>query len=112
MEALASAAGGVTMMDLQKGMQPTFLGDPVVFTQALPITSATQASTIVAYYGDLKLATTMGTRRMMTVKADESYYFNQDAIAIRCTERYDIVVHEVGTSSVAGPLVALKTASS
>lgn len=112
MEALASAAGGITMMDLQKGMQPTFLGDPVVFTQALPITTAAQVSTIVAWYGDLSLATTMGTRRQMTIKSDESYYFNQDAVAIRCTERYDIVVHEVGTSSVAGPIIALKTASS
>lgn len=112
MEQLAVAAGGTTPVNIAAGMQPMFLGSPVVFTQVLPTTSGAQTSTIVAYYGDLAMATTMGVRRQMRIDSDSSYYFNQDAIAVRCTERYDINIHETGTATVAGPIVALKTAAS
>lgn len=112
MEFLAAAAGGNTISSIQAGMQPTFLGSPVVFSQVLPTTLAAQTSAIVAYYGDLSMATTMGTRRGMRIATDASVYFASDALAVRCTERYDVVVNETGTASVAGPLVALKMASS
>ena len=112
MEMLQVAAGGNTVSDVASGGKPMFLGSPVVKSQVLPTTLAAQVSTIVAYYGDLAMATTMGTRRAMRIDADSSYYFNQDAIAVRCTERYDIVVHEPGTASVAGPIVALVTPAS
>lgn len=112
MELLAVAAGGITTRDIASGMQQTFLGDPVVFTQVLPVTAAAQASAIVAYYGDLRMAATMGTRRQMNITSDSSIYFKEDAIAVRCTERYDVNVHEVGTATVAGPIIALKLAAS
>jgi hypothetical protein len=44
------------------------------------------------------------------VQADASRYFEFDQIGLRATERLDIVVHEVGTASAAGPIVALKMA--
>lgn len=112
MELLAVAAGGITTREIASGMQQTFLGDPVVFSQVLPITGAAQASAIVAYYGDLRMAATMGTRRQMNISSDSSIYFKEDAIAVRCTERFDINVHGIGTSTVAGPLIALKMAAS
>lgn len=112
MELLAVAAGGTTNRDIASGMQQTFLGDPVVFSQVLPTTSASQVSTIVAYYGDLRMAATMGTRRAMNIQSDSSIYFKQDAIAVRCTERFDINIHGIGTATVCGPIVALKTAAS
>ena len=38
--------------------------------------------------------------------------FEQDEVVIRGTERFDIVVHDVGTTAAAGPIVGLITAAS
>jgi hypothetical protein len=54
------------------------------------------------------MAATMGTRRGVTLRADESIYFAQDALALRVTERFDINVHERGTATTAGPILALQ----
>jgi HK97 family phage major capsid protein len=107
MEALQTAAGGNTASDIQNGGMPMFLGSPVVKTQVLPTALTSITGQIAAYYGDLRMATTMGTRRGMSIESDSSIYFLQDALAVKCTERYDIVVNEPGTASVAGPIVAL-----
>jgi HK97 family phage major capsid protein len=108
---LMDAAGGNAVADLGNGPQLQFLGYPVRFTQCLPSTTGTLASTILMYFGDLRMAATMGTRRGVTVRTDESVLFASDQIAIRATQRLDINVHERGTVSAAGPIVALKTAS-
>jgi len=111
MARLMDAAGGNNVADLGSGPQLQFLGFPVRFTQVLPSTTGTLASTIVAYFGDLRMAATLGTRRGVTVLTDESVLFASDQIAIRATQRLDINVHERGTATAAGPLVALKTAA-
>lgn len=111
MARLMDAAGGNMTQNIAGGPQMQFLGYPVEFTQVLPSTSAVQASTHVAYIGDLRMSALLGSRRGISVVADESFYFNQDAVAIRATERYDINVHERGAASDGGAVVAVKTAS-
>jgi HK97 family phage major capsid protein len=103
---LQMAAGGNTVSDLGNGPVMQFLGYPVRFIQTLP--SAATTNVKIAYFGDLAMAATMGTRRGVTLRADESVYFAQDALALRVTERFDINVHERGTASVAGPIIALQ----
>ena len=103
---LQMAAGGNTVSDLGSGPVTQFLGYPVRFIQTLPSTAAT--TTKIAYFGDLAMAATMGTRRGVTLRADESVYFAQDALALRVTERFDINVHERGTASAAGPLLMIQ----
>jgi HK97 family phage major capsid protein len=103
---LQFAAGGNSVSDLAGGSQLQFMGYPVRLVNAMPSTAATTVK--VAYFGDLSMAATMGTRRGVTLRADESVYFAQDALALRVTERFDINVHERGTASVAGPIVALQ----
>lgn len=105
MARLQFAAGGNTVSDLSNGPGMSFLGYPVRFVQTLPNAEASNAK--IAYFGDLSMAATMGQRRGVTLRADESYYFNQDAIALRVTERFDINVHERGTASAAGPIVRI-----
>jgi len=103
---LQMAAGGNTVSDLGSGPVLQFLGYPVRFIQTLPSAAAT--GTKIAYFGDLAMAATMGTRRGVTLRADESVYFAQDALALRVTERFDINVHERGTASAAGPMVMVQ----
>jgi HK97 family phage major capsid protein len=103
---LQNAAGGNSTIDLGNGPVPQFLGYPVRFVQTLPSTAASAAQ--IAYFGDLAMAATMGTRRGIELRSDASVGFVSDTIYVRATERFDIVVHERGTASVAGPLIALK----
>jgi HK97 family phage major capsid protein len=103
---LALAAGGNNLVDFGNGPQEQFMGYPVRFINTLPSTAA--SGTKIAYFGDLAMAATMGTRRGVTLRADESIYFAQDALALRVTERFDINVHERGTASLAGPMIMVQ----
>lgn len=109
---LMDAAGGNTSSDIAGGTVPMLLGYPVQFVQSMPSDSTISTSTICAYIGDLRMATTFGTRRGVSIQSDSSVYFTSDQIAIRATQRYDINVHERGTATASGPIVALKTAGS
>jgi HK97 family phage major capsid protein len=104
--ALASAGGGNTVATLSGAMRPSFLGYPVVVSQKMPSTGTLNGK-VMLFFGDLRMASTFGARRDIRFMADPSRYFEYDQIAIRATERYDIVNHDYGDSSNAGPVVAL-----
>ena len=119
MERLALAQGGVTAMEVSQGAtrgRPLFLGYPVVFTQVMPKVEGN--SQICLLLGDISLGCRMGDRRQNTIALDSSVGFASDQWTIRGTERFDIVVHDVGNahataaSQVQGPIVGLITASS
>lgn len=108
---LLDAAGGNTSNELARGGGKTFLGYPVVITQVMNKTLTAQTSTIVALFGDLRMAATLGTRRGITIKSSEHRYIEKDQVLLTGTERFALNVHELGDGSDAGPLIALKTAS-
>jgi HK97 family phage major capsid protein len=124
MQKLLMAGGGNKVSDLQGGArEKTFAGYPVVCTQVMPKTPA--VNQVVALFGDLERAASFGDRRMMTVALSDIALnsFEQDEIAIRGTERFDINVHDVGEVTgatardpvmglTAGPIVGLITAAS
>lgn len=103
---LQNAAGGNSTIDLGSGPVMQFLGYPVRFVDTLPSAAATTVQ--IAYFGDLSMTATMGTRRGIEIRSDASVGFVSDTIYVRVTERFDINVHERGTASAAGPLIALK----
>ena len=110
---LAAAAGGNTMADIAGGMQQTFLGFPVRFVQVMNSTLSAQTSTSgLVYFGSLRQTAAFGDRRGLSIAVDSSRYFELDQLAIRGTERFDIVVHEIGTASVAGSMIMLSTPAS
>ena len=108
---LQSAAGGNAVNDLGNGPVMQMQGYPVTFTQVLPSTTGTLASTIVAYFGDLGLAATLGVRRGVSTAVSTERYFDEDMIGVRCTERVAINVHERGADINQRPMVALKTSA-
>lgn len=119
MQRLELAAGGVTANEISTGdrrPRPLFLGYPVNFVQVMPRAEAN--SQVCAILGDLAMAATMGDRRTRTVFTDPYRLSDKDQIAVRCTERIDINIHDVGNASataasrVAGPVVGLITAAS
>jgi HK97 family phage major capsid protein len=112
MARLLAAAGGNTVQILENGVsQVQFMGYPVIFTQVLTSALTSTASTIFGYFGDLSMAAAMGSRSGIEIVSDSSRYFEFDQVAIRATTRFDVVVHETGTASACGPVVALKFAA-
>lgn len=109
MARLQLAAGGNTVENFGAGPVQSFMGYPVVFAQTLPSTIA--ASTKFAYFGDLSMAATMGMRRNLAIKSDASRYVEFDQIGVFSSMRYDINIHEIGTASVAGPIVQVKASA-
>jgi HK97 family phage major capsid protein len=110
---LMNAAGGNTNVTLANGVQmPMFLGFPVTFVQVMPSTTGTSASTILAYFGDLRLGAAYGVRRSVRTEVSLDRYFENDLIGIKTTERIAINVHERGDTIRNRPILALKTAAS
>lgn len=105
-ERLIAAGGGNTITTLGGEVQYRYLGTPIVISQKLPSTSPT--GKIAIFYGDLALAATFGERRVATIMRSDQRYMEYDQIGILGTQRFDIVNHDVGDSTNAGPIVALK----
>jgi HK97 family phage major capsid protein len=102
---LQNVAGGNNRQDLGAGVEPTFMGYPVVVSQVLPSALTGTTGTTAMFFGDLRKSVLFGSRRGVTLSTDPSRYFELDAIGVRATERYDIVVHDVGTASTSGGLI-------
>lgn len=114
LERLAAEAGGSTLVDIGTGMSTAmYMGTPVVFCQALPATPT--ANVPDAFYGDLSKCATFGSRKGLTFKTTDTggNAWENDEIAYKAIERFDINVHDVGnyTATAAdkrpGPIVAL-----
>ena len=106
---LQVAAGGNTVVDIANGGVQRFLGYPVVLSQVMPTNEAN--SQICALLGNFRLGSTFGDRRLLSLALSSEYKFAEDQLAIRGTESFDINVHDVGSTSTAGPIVGLITAA-
>lgn len=107
---LSAAAGGNTKGDIAGGFAESFLGYPVVLTQPLVSDLSGTTGQIACLFGDLSQSSTLGDRRAIGIKTDESRYIEYDQLFTFATMRAAIVNHDLGTNSVAGPVVALKFA--
>jgi HK97 family phage major capsid protein len=105
---IGALSGGNTAANLAQGTPNTFLGLPVVWV--LKMTAAPTTGTIAAYVGDLSLAGIMAVKSDMQIASSDQRYFEQDATAFRAVQRLDIVCHSLGSTTEAGPVVALKLA--
>lgn len=122
-ERIIYSTGGYSAREASEGVQgTTFFGYPVEFVQVMPDNTGGSSATgldgdqsdqrfrYACLFGDLGMAATFGDRRDNTISFSDSALnaFEQDEIVVRGTERFDIQVHSPGTSSAAGPLVAMK----
>ena len=117
MQKLAYAAGGVLASEIVNGIRRnTFLGYPVYTSQIFPSTEAN--SQIPVLFGAFNLAAMFGTRGGESIAFSTEAtvggqsMWERDQIGVRGTERFDVVVHDYGSNSTAGPIVGLETAGS
>lgn len=108
LQRLAYASGGVTAMEVVNGVpRPTFMGYPVEFVEVMSV--AATAGEVFCLFGDLSQAADFGDRRSTAIATSDSALnaFEQDEIVVRGTERFDINCHDLGSATVAGPIVGL-----
>jgi HK97 family phage major capsid protein len=113
MAALANAAGGNTVANVQNGArQKEFLGYPVEIVEVMPKAAAN--SQVPVLFGNVAQASKLGDRMSRTISTSDSTVISgqsvweRDQLAIKGVERIDIVVHDVGDATDAGPVVGLQ----
>ncbi len=90
-----------------------FLNYPVTFSQVMPIVTATTG--VMALLGNYRMGASFGDRQQDKIDFSEhatiggENVFERNQIAIRGTERFDIVIHDVGDATNPGPIVGLQT---
>ena len=114
---LKAGLNGNAIPDLETGgFKRQFGGYPIEITESMLSVDTTKSSVIILF-GDLSLAADFGDRRQTRIKMSDSAViggvstFERDETALIGTMRFDINVHDVGTSTVAGPIVGFITHS-
>lgn len=105
---LKATAGGNNAGDLGAGAGYTYLGDSVFTTEILPKDPAADVSdTTVALYGDFGLSSSFGDRRGIMVEVLRERYAEKLQVGVLAHERFHIVNHDLGSTTVKGPVAAL-----
>jgi HK97 family phage major capsid protein len=106
---LKAIAGGNRVDTL--GMMPDdeYLGYPIVTSEACKSDpAADNTNKTILFFGRFDLAASFGSRRGIEVQVLQERYAELGLIGIIATERFDIVVHDLGdTSSVKGAVAGL-----
>jgi HK97 family phage major capsid protein len=105
MQALDLNQGG--SVGLSQGLGLTFLGSPVVFTDQLP-GSDDATGKVMCLYGDLANSSIYGTRAGLEIQSSDQVNFLSDQTVIRAIARVGISHHTIGSSTVPGPVIALR----
>lgn len=104
---LLIASGGATVESVGGNIRRSYLGFPVEINTSMISAQTAQNDKVLVMFGDVNMAVTMGDRRGMTLARSTEYKFAEDQIALKATERFDINVHDVGSSTAAGPVIGL-----
>jgi HK97 family phage major capsid protein len=107
---LVDAAGGNTAEMLAGKVRRYFLGYEVVTVSVMNSTLGAQTSVKgICYLGNLRLAATLGNRREMRtiVSREGEKLMKRDQIGIQGTQRFAMNVHDVGDTSIPGPVIML-----
>lgn len=105
-ERLALAAGGATAAEILAGAQPRFLGYPVRVQNGMTDNEASGGYALAL--GSLRKGVVFGTRRELEIVSSREAGFFTDSEYVRASTRWDLAVHEPGTSSAVGAFVVQK----
>ncbi len=104
-----SAGPGGNMADnVAAGFGERFLGYPVRLVHSMESALTGTTGKVAALFGDLSQAAFFGERRVITVRTLSERYAEYDQTATWATTRNAIAVANVGSTTKAGPIVAIK----
>jgi HK97 family phage major capsid protein len=101
-------AGGNSGDNVAAGFGEKFLGYPVTLVQPMESRITGTTGQVAALFGDLSQAAIFGDRRAITIKTASERYIEFDQVLTFATCRNSIVVNDIGSTTKAGPVVALK----
>ena len=104
---LKATAGGNTVTDMQGRMKPSFLGYDVNTSEAMPKVTTTLDNKVMALFGDFSQSSSFGDRRGIMIEVLRERYAEKLQIGILGHERFHIVNHDLGTTTVKGPVAAV-----
>ena len=104
----SAGAGGNSSDNVAAGFGETFLGDPVTLVQSLESRLTGTSGGCAAIFGDLSQAAIFGERRAISIKTASERYIEFDQTLTFATTRNAMVVNDIGSTTKAGPVVALK----
>lgn len=109
MQRLDLAQGGNA--SVANGFGLTFLGYPVTLVHVMNSTLGTDASKIKCLFGDMAMAGALGLRQGYALRVSQERLVEYDQTLVTGIVRANAVFHSLGSTTEAGPVVALKTAS-
>jgi HK97 family phage major capsid protein len=101
-------AGGTNSSNVAAGFGETFLGYPVRVVHSMESGLTGTTAKVAALFGDLSQAATFGERRAINIRTASERYIELDQTLTFATTRNAMVVHDLGSTTKAGPVVALK----
>ena len=104
----SSGAGGNSSDNVATGFGETFLGYPVTLVQSMESRLTGTTAGCAALFGDLSQAAIFGERRAISIKTASERYIEYDQTLTFATTRNAMVVNDLGSTTKAGPIVALK----
>ena len=100
--------GGNSSDNVASGFGETFLGYPVTLVQSMESRLTGTSNGCAAIFGDLSQAAIFGERRAISIKTASERYIEYDQTLTFATTRNAMVVNDLGSTTKAGPVVALK----
>lgn len=110
MHRVTLAKGGVTRAEFAGEQKLMFLGYPIEVVQSMATAQAN--SQVPCLFGDLRLSSTHGKRKELTIEESRDVKFIERQVAVLGTQRHAISNHSLGDATHAGPVVGLLTAAS
>lgn len=107
---LKYAAGGNTVENVGAGAGETFLGYRVNLVHVMNSTLGADSNKVKVLFGNLGLSSIYARRRDFSVRLFDQVYATTDQLLLQGTMRFDVNHHSLGSTSEAGPVIALKTA--
>lgn len=109
MQRLDLAQGG--SVSVAQGFGLTFLGFPVVLVHVMNSTLGADTSRIKCLFGDLAMAGALGLRQQYALRVSQERLVEFDQTLVTGVIRATANFHSLGSTTEAGPVIALKTNS-
>lgn len=104
---LKAAGGGNDVSSLGMSTGDMYLGYPIVTSEAMPNDMTADYTSLVMFmFGRFDLAASFGSRRGIEVQVLQERYAELGQIGIVATERFDSVIHDLGSTTAKGPVAA------
>ncbi len=105
---LKRVAGGNSGSDLDVRARYGYGGYDAYTSEIMPKVGTSAVTTTEALFGDFSMSSSFGDRRGIMVEVLRERYAEKLQVGVLAHERFHIVNHDLGTSSVKGPVAALK----